>query len=293
MPDTKLYANSYIDPSDNQRRYFLDLEATHKDDATDPNTILGGIKSTADNAETIAMGATRAMVFDTIADMETWLKTAANKGKLKIGDNLYIKAVDVPDYWVSAVYETATPEGFYYNYSRLEVGTIKLSNVVTTADETSTAIEYLFGLLGNSSRKISIPNVSIPIVTNAFGLKLLGDIRTSNVWFRICRVVSYTFTAAGSNYMFRLYLCHNYAYQPTAIIIFDVSPIGIVIVQKDANYNNFFKSVRVSRDGDNFYFDVRVQGNFNGVGAMVFGNAVLADLENDDNFETVLQLDLV
>lgn len=165
MPDTKLYANSYIDPSDNQRRYFLDLEATHKDDASDPNTVLGGIKSTADNAETIAKGATRAMVFDTIAAMETWLKDDANKGKLKIGDNLYIKAVDVPDYWVSAVYETATPEGFYYNYSRLEVGTVKLSNVVTTDSDVVSSLEYVFGLLSNKSVRVSL-NGFIASMTN-------------------------------------------------------------------------------------------------------------------------------
>lgn len=155
MPDIKQYANSYIDPSDNQRRYFKDLEATHEADASDPSTVLGGIKSTADNAETIAKGATRAMVFDTIAAMETWLKDAANKGKLKIGDNLYIKAVDVPDYWVSAVYETATPEGFYYNYSRLEVGTIKLSNVVTTDSDIVTSLDYFFGLRSGDPKRVS------------------------------------------------------------------------------------------------------------------------------------------
>lgn len=181
MPDTKLYANSYIDPSDNQRRYFLDLEATHKDDATDPNTVLGGIKSTADNAETIAKGATRAMVFDTIAAMETWLKDAANKGKLKIGDNLYIKAVDVPDYWVSAVYETATPEGFYYNYSRLEVGTVKLSNVVTTDSQVTSSVNYLYGAQNDVSKRISIDSLK-PLITGNlyFGYNTRVAVRINN-----------------------------------------------------------------------------------------------------------------
>lgn len=181
MPDNKQYANSYIDPSDNQRRYYKDLEATHEADASDPSTVLGGIKSTADNAETIAMGATRAMVFDTIAAMETWLKTAANKGKLKIGDNLYIKAVDVPDYWVSAVYENATPEGFYYNYSRLEVGTIKLSNVVTTDSVVTSNVNYLYGAENNVSKRISIDSLK-PLITGNlyFGQNTKVAVRITN-----------------------------------------------------------------------------------------------------------------
>lgn len=155
MPINKIYVNSLIDPLDGQKKFYRDLDATHIEDVSDPSSILGSIKSTADTAKTIAEGATRAMVFDTIADMEVWLKNSANKGKLKIGDNLYIKAIDVPDFWVSAVYETATPEGFYYNYSRLEIGQVKLSNVVTTDADQSPTIDTLFGALNGTSKRIT------------------------------------------------------------------------------------------------------------------------------------------
>ena len=49
--------------------------------------------------EAIAKGRATGYVFDTIADMHTWLNDANNTSKLNLGDNLYIRTVDVPDYW--------------------------------------------------------------------------------------------------------------------------------------------------------------------------------------------------
>ena len=44
-------------------------------------------------------GANPALVFDTEDDMNTWLADDENKATLKIGQNLYIKALNVPDRW--------------------------------------------------------------------------------------------------------------------------------------------------------------------------------------------------
>lgn len=78
--------------------------------ASDPNNdgnivISGGtvnydeIKEAAERAETIARGKATGYVFDTLEDMQLWLADEANKKLLNLGDNLYIRAVNVPDYW--------------------------------------------------------------------------------------------------------------------------------------------------------------------------------------------------
>ena len=56
-------------------------------------------KDEVSEVEAIAKGRATGYVFDTVDDMNTWLSNADNLAKLVLGDNLYIKAVDVPDYW--------------------------------------------------------------------------------------------------------------------------------------------------------------------------------------------------
>lgn len=51
------------------------------------------------NVEAIARGRSRAQVFDTVAALDSWLAVPANVATLQVGDNFYIKALDVPDYW--------------------------------------------------------------------------------------------------------------------------------------------------------------------------------------------------
>lgn len=90
------------------------------------------IRNKINTVESIAKGKTTGLVFNTKADMETWLSTVANKDKLNLGDNLYIKATDVPDYWVAAVLTSADPStGFYYTISELETQKINLTDYYT------------------------------------------------------------------------------------------------------------------------------------------------------------------
>jgi len=49
--------------------------------------------------EALARGAMNSYVFDTYEDMMDWLQDPENVAKLKIGDNLYIRDVNVKDYW--------------------------------------------------------------------------------------------------------------------------------------------------------------------------------------------------
>lgn len=57
------------------------------------------IRAQLTNVEAIARGRSRAQVFDTVTALDAWLVVAENVASLQIGDNFYIKAVDVPDYW--------------------------------------------------------------------------------------------------------------------------------------------------------------------------------------------------
>ena len=60
---------------------------------------LNEIQVTANTAESIAKGRATGYVFNTVADLETWLQDEKNVANLVLGDNFYIKATDVPDYW--------------------------------------------------------------------------------------------------------------------------------------------------------------------------------------------------
>lgn len=47
----------------------------------------------------IANGKCDSYVFNTVAELDTWLANTENTAKLKTGDVFLIRAVDVPDYW--------------------------------------------------------------------------------------------------------------------------------------------------------------------------------------------------
>lgn len=52
-----------------------------------------------EEAEAIAKGRATGYVFDTTEDLDAWLADPVNTANLNLGDNLYIRATDVPDYW--------------------------------------------------------------------------------------------------------------------------------------------------------------------------------------------------
>lgn len=60
---------------------------------------LEAVQEIAETAEQIAMGKASGYVFNTEADLEAWLENPDNVAMLNLGDNLYIKDVEVPDYW--------------------------------------------------------------------------------------------------------------------------------------------------------------------------------------------------
>lgn len=60
---------------------------------------LNSLKSAVDNLSDIAAGGTIAKVFDTKEDLDAWLAVEGNAETLVVGQNIYIKAKDTPDYW--------------------------------------------------------------------------------------------------------------------------------------------------------------------------------------------------
>ena len=66
-------------------------------DDTEIRTLIDNVEETSEQAKAIAEGKATGYVFDTVEDMNAWVGT--NSSILKLGDNLYIRAVNVPDYW--------------------------------------------------------------------------------------------------------------------------------------------------------------------------------------------------
>ena len=60
---------------------------------------INGLDETIETVTEIANGKCKSNVFDTVADMETWISNSENTKDLKVGDVFLIRAVDVPDYW--------------------------------------------------------------------------------------------------------------------------------------------------------------------------------------------------
>ena len=103
---------------------------------TDATQVLFGTDSTVQaeltEVRSLAEGRARSVSYITKAAMELALSEAA-EGDFKVGDNIFIVATDVPDYWVSQVYTTKqttnASQGIYgyYKVSILETQKVDLS----------------------------------------------------------------------------------------------------------------------------------------------------------------------
>lgn len=110
-------------------------------DATNAETAAGKAQDKADKAYTLAEGRSRSASYATIPAMQTALQNASNK-EFRVGDNIFIEAVNVPDFWISKVNatkgnDTVPPEGSsyedtynvgYYTISKLETQKVDLSS---------------------------------------------------------------------------------------------------------------------------------------------------------------------
>lgn len=109
---------------------------THNTSSTahsDIRTAISNAQSKADSAYTLAEGRAKAVSFETAAAMTTALKAAA-KTEYKVGDNLFIKEMNVPDYWVSAVLDSNAGTYGYFEISPLESQKVDLSEYQKKTD---------------------------------------------------------------------------------------------------------------------------------------------------------------
>lgn len=47
----------------------------------------------------VAESGAKSLVFDTKSDLDTWMEDTNNTNSLEVGQNIYIKETDTPDYW--------------------------------------------------------------------------------------------------------------------------------------------------------------------------------------------------
>ena len=144
----------------------VDEHNTNLSAHSDIRGLVSNAQGKAESAYAIAEGRQKAGVFKTVSDMTTVLKTASSTA-YKVGDNLYIKDIDVPDYWISAVLETNIGTYGYYEISRLETAKVDLTDYQTITDSAfSTTDKTVSGAVNevkataDSAKNSAIANVS-------------------------------------------------------------------------------------------------------------------------------------
>ena len=124
---------------------------THNTSGTahsDIRTAVTNAQNKANSAYALAEGRAKAVSFDTVAAMTTALKAAA-KTDYKVGDNIFIKALDTPDYWVSKVLDNNTGTYGYFEISALESQKVDLAAYQTKTDNTlATTAKTVVGAIG-------------------------------------------------------------------------------------------------------------------------------------------------
>lgn len=115
---------------------------------SDIRTAVTNAQNKANSAYSLAEGRAKAVSFDTMAAMTTALK-AATKTDYKVGDNIFIKALETPDYWVSKVLDNNTGTYGYFEISALETQKVDLAAYQTKTDNTlATTAKTVVGAIG-------------------------------------------------------------------------------------------------------------------------------------------------
>lgn len=120
---TRLEFNA-ITTKDESTVYHITDDTNEEDFAT---------KGELDVVESIARGKARARVFDTVEAMTAWVAIAENKAELQTGDNLYIRATDVPDYWWDATANDGEGGAYELEAEKVDTSTFVTDSELTTA----------------------------------------------------------------------------------------------------------------------------------------------------------------
>lgn len=101
---------------------------------------LKGLLNLAQRALNIATGRNQARVFATVAALDAWLAVPDNVKQLNVGDNFYITATDVPDYWWDGIQK-----------QKLETQKVDLTTYDQRITANASAISELNGNLSSHS----------------------------------------------------------------------------------------------------------------------------------------------
>ena len=122
-----------------------------------------------DEVEGIAKGRATGYVFDTVDDLDMWLTDSANTDKLVLGDNFYIRALDVPDYWWDGTekqqLETQKVNlSEYYTKSETDSKLGQKANVVSVRTQNASSA---FEIADNSENRVdgAVTNLGMAIYT--------------------------------------------------------------------------------------------------------------------------------
>lgn len=209
---------------------------------------LKGILVVAKKALNIATGKNQARVFATVADLDAWLAVQDNVKKLNVGDNFYIVATDVPDYWWDG---TAKQE--------LEVQKIDL----TTYDNAITALrskdEELKQSVAKAISKTAILNTKEQISANTSADNIVGalalKVAMAEYTNQFSQINSNMAAASMSNTIYASADIEHNAYH--TLCSFTVpAGMNIVIVSASFTQNNIgYRRIGLSYDGHSFHMN--------------------------------------
>lgn len=244
-------------------------------------TMIDDNKKLGDTALAIAKGINQAMVFGTTEDMNAWLSDEANKGKAKVGNNLYIVDVGVPDWWIAEVLDTPDSEtGFYYKIAQLETQKVDLTNIESDIDTLQSDVETINSDIDTLQTDVGALKTTVPnkadldlsnIVNSVFldkglssglaqvevksrtgtGMSSISSINPISMTFSFAPKVVIWLGFTDSNNIFfpptqydkyiNVVLCDKLSTSYTDKQGFKISP--------DSNYDNYYPKCKKSSDG--------------------------------------------
>ena len=150
MAETKKFLDfSGLTRYHNNFKGYVDGKLGDPSDLT--TTSKSNVVAAINEVDALAKGATKALAVNNYSALITTLM-AASRGDYKVGQNFYVKTVDVPDVWISAVNDSSSSYTYvsdskviedinsgnltigYYGVSKLEGQKVDLSNYVTSSD---------------------------------------------------------------------------------------------------------------------------------------------------------------
>lgn len=164
---------AYVD-ADEETPDIGDIESITSAKLVSYDNTTSGIEATTvqeaiDTVASISKGKNRARVFATTDDMNAWLADEANKGKAIIGDNIYILALDVPDWWISEVFEEPNENGRYYEVAHLETQKVDLATIESALATNSANIDTINTNLNTIDTHISTQGTSQQLIIRKIG----------------------------------------------------------------------------------------------------------------------------